>query len=188
MRRFSLSDGDRCRRAIDFFTEGKQADFPLDGGARANCARLRARPRRPARLFVQIQLEASLLGGGLEPAGARQCSRGSAARWAFRRREFAALEAMLRMRALRPRAGGQQPSPRRAGPARGCLPGRSACATDASDARGQARLPAADEPEPPRQAGGATACPSRCSRRAHERTQQHSRGATRLVRASRGMK
>ena len=95
MRRFSLSDAD-VRRAIDLFTEGKSADFPLEeviGEFRA-ASTGRGDLRR---LFVQIQLEAALQGGGLTPPAraifARTCSvLGISAM------EFAALEAMLRMR------------------------------------------------------------------------------------------
>lgn len=95
MRRFSLTDAD-VRRAIDLYTDGKRPDFPLDElladlrGAMAGRDDLR-------RLFVQIQLEAALQGGGLNPASrtvfARMCSA-----LGISAIEFAALEAMLRMR------------------------------------------------------------------------------------------
>ena len=95
MRRFSLSEAD-VRRAIDLYTDGKRADFPLDevlGGLRAATA---GRDDL-CRLFVQIQLEAALQGGGLNPASravfARMCST-----LGISAIEFAALEAMLRMR------------------------------------------------------------------------------------------
>ncbi len=96
MRRFSLGEDD-VRRAIDFFTEGKQADFPLESvlaGLRASIGS-RGDLRR---LFVQIQLEASMLGGGLNPPAravfARMCGA-----LGISAAEFAALEAMLRMHA-----------------------------------------------------------------------------------------
>lgn len=95
MRRFSLSDAD-VQRAIDLYTDGKRPDFPLDEllgelrGAMSGRDDLR-------RLFVQIQLEAALQGGGLNPASravfARMCSA-----LGISAIEFAALEAMLRMR------------------------------------------------------------------------------------------
>lgn len=95
MRRFSLSEQD-VRRAIDLYTEGKSADFALDevlGELRATAA---GRDDL-CRLFVQIQLEAALQGGGLNPASravfARMCSALGVSAI-----EFAALEAMLRMR------------------------------------------------------------------------------------------
>jgi DnaJ like chaperone protein len=94
MRRFSLSESDR-RRAIELFTAGKNADFPLEG----TLERLRwLTGDQPdlCRLFVQIQLEAALHGNGL----------GDRPRTVFVRicrtlgispLEFASLEAMLRM-------------------------------------------------------------------------------------------
>ena len=96
MRRFALNDADR-QRAIEFFTAGKAADFPVE----ATLARLRwlsGDQSDLCRLFVQIQLEAALQGNGLAPRP----------RLVFQRMcrtlgisglEFASLEAMLRMRA-----------------------------------------------------------------------------------------
>jgi DnaJ like chaperone protein len=106
MRRFSLGEAD-VRLAIDYFTDGKRADFPLE----SVLAELRASTAGRGdlrRLFVQIQLEASMLGGGLNPPAravfARMCvSLGISAA------EFAALEAMLRMQA-HGRGPGPQPS------------------------------------------------------------------------------
>ena len=94
MRHYSLGPDD-VKRAIEFFTEGKRADFPLEdvlGELRA----VAAGRGDLMRLFVQIQLEASMRAGGLNPASrsvfARMCSvLGISAA------EFAALEAMLRM-------------------------------------------------------------------------------------------
>lgn len=94
MRRFALSESDR-RRAIELFTAGKNADFPLEG----TLERLRwltGDQSDLCRLFVQIQLEAALHGNGL----------GDRPRTVFVRicrtlgispLEFASLEAMLRM-------------------------------------------------------------------------------------------
>ena len=102
MRRFSLSEAD-VRRAIDLFTEGKSADFPLEdvlGEFRAASAG-RGDLRR---LFVQIQLEAALQAGELSPPArsvfARMCNALGVSAM-----EFAALEAMLRMHAGQGRAG-----------------------------------------------------------------------------------
>ena len=94
MHRFSLSEADRLR-AIELFTAGKSADFPLE----ATLERLRwltGEQSNLARLFVQIQLEAAIDGDGL----------GDRTRGVFLRicqalgispLEFASLEAMLRM-------------------------------------------------------------------------------------------
>jgi DnaJ like chaperone protein len=95
MRRFALAEGD-VRRAIDLFTEGKAADFALEealGELRAASAG-RADLRR---MFVQIQLEAALTGGGLSAPSRAVFTRMCAA-LGISSLEFAALEAMLRMR------------------------------------------------------------------------------------------
>jgi DnaJ like chaperone protein len=95
MRRFSLSDAD-VQRAINLFTEGKSPDFALEDTLEAfrDASAGRADLRR---LFVQIQLEAALQAGGITaPARAvfaRMCST-----LGISAIEFAALEAMLRMR------------------------------------------------------------------------------------------
>lgn len=106
MRRFNLSEPD-TRRAIEFFTEGKRADFPLDEVLREFRAAAAGR-HDLCRLFVQIQLEAALQGDGLNPSSravfARMC-----AVLGVSAIEFAALEAMLRMRG-RPGAGPQRPA------------------------------------------------------------------------------
>jgi DnaJ like chaperone protein len=105
MRRFSLGEAER-QRAMELFTSGKRADFPLE----ATLQRLRwLAGNQPdlCRLFVQIQLEASLQGNGL----------GSQPRVVFQRicgslgispLEFASLEAMLRMRGAAYGAGAGQ--------------------------------------------------------------------------------
>jgi DnaJ like chaperone protein len=112
MRRFSLGEED-IRRAIDFFTEGKRADFPLE----SVLADLRASVAGRSdlrRLFVQIQLEASMLGGGLNPPTRAVFARMCAA-LGISAAEFAALEAMLRMHA---RGGASAPGQSSSGPAR----------------------------------------------------------------------
>lgn len=95
MRRFSLGEDD-VRRAIDLFTQGKAPDFPLDEVLESLRAASTGR-EDIRRLFVQIQLEAALQGGGLSPPSravfARMCSA-----LGISAIEFAALEAMLRMR------------------------------------------------------------------------------------------
>lgn len=96
MRRFSLNDADR-RRAMDFFTAGKAADFPVE----ATLARLRwlsGDQSDLCRLFVQIQLEAALQGNGLAPRP-RTVFQRMCRTLGISSLELASLEAMLRMRA-----------------------------------------------------------------------------------------
>jgi DnaJ like chaperone protein len=112
MRRFSLGPED-VRRAIDFFTEGKQADFPLESALAGLRASLGGRGDL-RRLFVQIQLEASMLGGGLNPPARAVFSRMCAA-LGISAAEFAALEAMLRMHA---HGRGSGPEQARSAPSR----------------------------------------------------------------------
>ena len=129
MRRFSLGEAD-VRLAIDYFTEGKRADFPLES-VFAELRDSTAGRGDLRRLFVQIQLEASMLGGGLNPPAravfARMCGA-----LGISAAEFAALEAMLRMQA-HGRGPGPQPVAGRALAARRRLPGaRRARATRAT--------------------------------------------------------
>jgi DnaJ like chaperone protein len=95
MRRFSLSDAD-VQRAIGLFTEGKSPDFELEDTLEAfrDASAGRADLRR---LFVQIQLEAALQAGGIT-APARAVFARICSTFGISAIEFAALEAMLRMR------------------------------------------------------------------------------------------
>jgi DnaJ like chaperone protein len=105
MRRFSLGEAD-VRRAIAYFTEGKQPDFAL----RATLDELRGLIGRRTdlrRMFLQIQLEAALQGNGLTPA-ARPVFHEICQALGVSALEFASLEAMLRMRA---QAGAEAQSP-----------------------------------------------------------------------------
>lgn len=94
MRRFALSEADRMR-AIELFTVGKEADFPLDETL-SRLRQLSGNQPDLCRLFVQIQLEAAIRGNSL----------GDRPRAVFQRicralgissLEFASLEAMMRM-------------------------------------------------------------------------------------------
>jgi DnaJ like chaperone protein len=164
MRRFSLSDAD-VRRAIDLFTEGKSADFPLEdvlGEFRAASAG-REDLRR---LFVQIQLEAALQGGGLTPPAraifARTCSvLGISAV------EFAALEAMLRMRSSAGAGAQARPAADRLADAYQVLGVRSD-APDAEVTRAYRRLMSRNHPDKL----VANGLPQSMVEAAHERTRQ----------------
>ena len=61
--RFALNDA-QVRTAIELYTAGKRADFPLDDTIRQFRGLASRRPDL-CRVFVQIQLEAALQGGGL---------------------------------------------------------------------------------------------------------------------------
>ena len=96
MQRFALSEADR-QRAIELFTAGKSADFPLE----ATLERLYQLAGGQADLrlvFVQIQLEAALFGNGLS-ARPRAVFGRICQSLRISPLEFASLEAMLRMRA-----------------------------------------------------------------------------------------
>jgi DnaJ like chaperone protein len=164
MRRFSLSDAD-VRRAIDLFTEGKSAEFPLEdvlGEFRAaSTGREDLR-----RLFVQIQLEAALQGGGLAPPArtifARTCSvLGISAM------EFAALEAMLRMRGAAGAGAQARPAAHQLADAYQVLGVRSD-APDAEVTRAYRRLMSRNHPDKL----VANGLPQSMVEAAHERTRQ----------------
>lgn len=188
MQRFSLSEADR-RRAIELFTEGKNAEFPLEG----TLERLRwLAGGRPAlgRLFVQIQLEAALRGDGL---GERQ-------RAVFVRvcralgvstLEFAALEAMLRMHRGAYQgagSGGRSSSGAGAGTASRLADayealGVQAAATDAEVTRAFRKLMSQNHPDKLVAQG----LPESLVAAAHERTQRILE-AYELVKTHRGIK
>jgi DnaJ like chaperone protein len=180
MRRFSLSEAD-VRRAIDLFTEGKSPDFPLEdvlGDFRAgSTGRQDLR-----RLFVQIQLEAALQAGGLSPPAravfARMCSvLGISAM------EFAALEAMLRMRGGQAGAGpSARPAADRLADAYQAL-GVQPAASDADVTLAYRRLMSQNHPDKL----VANGLPQSLVEAAHERTRQILE-AYEVIRKHRGMK
>ncbi|HEX7373802.1 MAG TPA: co-chaperone DjlA [Steroidobacteraceae bacterium] len=112
MTRFALTENDR-RRAMDLFTDGKRADFPLENALRRLRVLAGGQPEL-CRMFVQIQLEAALHGNGLNPASRAVFGRicGVLGVSAL---EFASLEAMARMRGYNS-GGSSAPG---GGPARG---------------------------------------------------------------------
>jgi DnaJ like chaperone protein len=180
MHRFSLGAED-VRRAIDLFTEGKAAAFPLDevlGGLR-NASNGREDLRR---LFVQIQLEAALQGGGLSPPAraifARMC-----AALGISALEFAALEAMLRMRGAAPgAAAGARPAAERLSDAYQVL-GVSADAADGEVTLAYRRLMSQNHPDKM----VANGLPQSMVEAAHERTRRILE-AYEFIRKHRGMK
>jgi DnaJ like chaperone protein len=81
--------------AIGLFTHGKRRDFPLEARLRQLRHLCRNRPDL-CRMFVQIQLQAALWGGSLDPAGRQVLSRVCAA-IGVSAYELAQMEALLRM-------------------------------------------------------------------------------------------
>lgn len=103
MHRFALGELD-VRRAIEFFTVGKEDSYPLEERVRE--LRETAADRTDlCRTFLLIQLEAALHGGGLV-APARERLLRVAAALGIGQAEFAAMEAMLRVRAAAARGAG----------------------------------------------------------------------------------
>jgi DnaJ like chaperone protein len=181
MRRFSLNERD-MRLAMDLYNEGKNPDFPLDSELRALHAAAVGREDL-TRLFVQIQLEAAMHGGGLNPASrailARMCDA-----LGITALEFAALEAMLRMRG-RPGAGpfeASQSASSRLADAYQVL-GVAASATDAEVTLAYRRLVSQNHPDKL----VANGLPESMIDAAHERTRRILE-AFEVVRTHRGMK
>ncbi|MGC3979999.1 MAG: co-chaperone DjlA [Steroidobacteraceae bacterium] len=94
MAQFRLSEAE-VRRAIELFSAGKAADFPLNEALRELAAA--SGNRTDLRLmFVQIQLQTALLGGGLNPAS-RAILQRCCAVLGISATQFAQMESMLRM-------------------------------------------------------------------------------------------
>jgi DnaJ like chaperone protein len=92
--------------AIDLYTQGKRRDFPLEATLQQLRHQCRNRPDL-RQMFVQIQLQAALWGGSLNPAGREVLARICAAIGvsAF---QVAQMEALLRMQQSAPQS---EPSP-----------------------------------------------------------------------------
>lgn len=184
MARFSLGDADR-RHAIEFFTDGKRADFPLED-ALVKLRSLAAGQPDLCRMFVQIQLEAALQGNGVNPASRAVLNRICSA-LGVTALEFASLEAMLRMRG----AGRAGASASTAGATRGSTAladayevlGVSSSASDADVTRAYRRLMSQNHPDKLVAQG----LPESMVAAAHERTQRILE-AYETVKNHRGMK
>jgi len=187
MRRFSLAEDDR-RRAIDLFTRGKQAGFPLEAALR-RLRDLAARQPDLCRLFVQIQLEAALQGNGLNAPSRAVFARICGA-LGVSPLELAALEAMLRLRyGGHPRqpgwggsAGSERGTPSRLADAYEVL-GVGSGATDAEVTKAYRRLMSQNHPDKLVAQG----LPESMVVAAHERTQRILE-AYETVKNHRGMK
>ncbi|HEY8265012.1 MAG TPA: co-chaperone DjlA [Steroidobacteraceae bacterium] len=95
-RQFNLGEAD-TRAAMEFYSQGKQADF--DAGALLSELANACRGREEVlRMFLEIQMRAALMGDGLEGATRATLSR-VAATLGIGALEFAHLEALLRFQA-----------------------------------------------------------------------------------------
>ena len=130
--------------AIDLFTQGKRRDFPLEAWLRQLRQLCRNRPDL-CRMFVQIQLQAALWGGSLDPAGrqvlARVCASIGVSAW-----ELAQMEALLRMQQQSSRASEARPAVDRIAEAYEVL-GVRASATDAEVTKAYRRLMNQNHPD-----------------------------------------
>jgi DnaJ like chaperone protein len=94
MAQFRLSEPD-VRRAIELFTLGKSSDFPVNNALRELATA--SGNRMDLRLmFVQIQLQTAILGGGVNPAS-RTILRRCCDVLGISEHQFAQMESMLRM-------------------------------------------------------------------------------------------
>jgi len=148
------------------YTDGKRTDFPLDETIRQFRGLASQRPDL-CRVFVQIQLEAALQGGGLG-AVPRSILERICAILGVSPLEFASLEAMLRMRAGRANgAGGGPATESRLADAYQVL-GVAASATDAEVKKAYRRLMSQNHPDKL----VANGLPESMVAAAHERTQR----------------
>ena len=96
MAQFRLSEAD-VARAIECFTEGKASEFPLNERLQELSSAL-SRRMDLRLMFVQIQLQASLFGGGLNPSSRVILDQVCAA-MGISAQQLAQMESMLRMHA-----------------------------------------------------------------------------------------
>ena len=96
MAQFRLSEAD-VTRAIECFTEGKASEFPLNERLKELSSAL-SRRMDLRLMFVQIQLQASLFGGGLNPSSRVILDQVCAA-MGISAQQLAQMESMLRMHA-----------------------------------------------------------------------------------------
>jgi DnaJ like chaperone protein len=165
--------------AIELFTQGKSADFPLDEALRLLYRACRNRPDL-CRMFVQIQLQAALWGGGLHPAARRVMARvcGALDVSAY---ELVQMEALLRMQQAS-RQSDARSAVDRVAQAYEVL-GLSTRATDAEVTKAYRRLMNQNHPDKLHAKG----LPESMMKVAEEKTRQI-RAAYEVVREARGMK
>jgi DnaJ like chaperone protein len=95
---------EQVRIAIERFSDGKRADFPVVERT-AELRRVLGRRRGLARAFIEIQVQA-VLGAGEMPAAARDGLWRVASGLGISRVELAQVEALIRLQQMRARHGG----------------------------------------------------------------------------------
>jgi DnaJ like chaperone protein len=182
MRRFSLNAA-QVRMAVDLFTDGKRLDFPLDQTLRDLRELARGRPDL-CRMFVQIQLEAALKGGGVGPRPRAVLER-ICVLLGVSALEFASFEAVLRMRGFGPGgdAGARRPDSADRLQAAYQVLGVAPTASNAEVTRAYRRLMSRNHPDKL----VANGLPESMVAAAHERTQRILE-AYELIKQQRGMR
>lgn len=168
------------RFAIDLFTEGKGPEFPLDAVLQQLYRACRNRPDL-CRMFIQIQLQAALWGGGLHPAARRVLSRvcGALDISAY---ELVQMEALLRMQQSARQSQDAHGKVDRIGQAYEVL-GLNAKVSDAEVTKAYRRLMNQNHPDKLHAKG----LPESMMKVAEEKTRQI-RAAYEVLREARGMK
>lgn len=188
MNQFRLGEAE-VRLAIELFTAGKASDFALADTLRELSARLRHRPDL-CRMFVQIQLQTAIWGGGVHNE-ARVILRQICGALGVSEFELAQMEAILRMQQYAGEAGyGQgaysQPRPRSSAESlRDAYEvlGVNAQASDAEVTKAYRRLMSQNHPDKL----AAKGLPESMKTVAEEKTRQI-RAAYEAIREARGMK
>lgn len=167
------------QRAIELFTAGKAADFPLESTLHRLHALCRKRPDL-CRMFIQIQLQAALWSGAIENS-ARHVLRRSCKALDVSAYELVQMEALLRMQRASQRSDAAQPAVDRLTEAYQVL-GVSHTATDADVTKAYRRLMNQNHPDKLVAKG----LPESMMAMAQEKTRQI-RAAYERVREARGM-
>lgn len=166
--------------AIELFTQGKTANFPLDETLRQLYAICRSRPDL-CRMFVQIQVQAALWGDGVNAAARKVLTRVCAA-LDVSAYELAQMEALLRMQQSARQSQQTRASVDRVTQAYAVL-GVSASASDSEVTKAYRRLMNQNHPDKLHAKG----LPESMMKVAEEKTRQI-RAAYEVLREARGLK
>jgi DnaJ like chaperone protein len=179
MRELRLNDGE-VQRAIELFTAGTQPEFPIDETLRSLFALCKERPDL-RRMFIQIQLQAALWSGRIDPAArrvlARACETLDVSAY-----ELVQMEALLRLQRSSQRKDRAEHGTSRLKEAYEVL-GVSSTATDVEVTKSYRRLMSQNHPDKL----AAKGLPESMMKMAQEKTRQI-RVAYDRVREARGMK